>query len=450
MISPAIDDHSRTRGPVGLDIQAKVHPRLVEVFDALDRTGHPWVLLRGFDDLARPSGDVDVLVAPTMLPHLDRALAEVGMHRVLARGRGTHRFYFDYDPNTDLWLKLDVVSDISFGNLQQWLTPLAGPCLRRRARRHGVPMPAADDQGLLEVLHLALDKGRIDPSRADAARSAASRASLDSTLLTYLDRRAGGPLVSQLVQAVRADRPAEFPALARELMRRLTRSAPVRSRLVAWANRTKRISGNALAGSAGPGVTVAVMGPDGAGKTTLLTGIADGFPVTGAYVYMGLWSASRWDDLLRRVPGGRSGQRLLRLARGGLLARYHRVRGRLVLLDRMAYDTLLPGSVDTSVGGWLTRTLALLTAPKVDVLFVLDAPGEIMFARKGEHSVETLEAWRRTYLQLADRLPEACVLDATLPAQGVRIRAVDIVWRLFLSQGTPDWVRTAGLLSGPS
>ncbi|HEY5785618.1 MAG TPA: hypothetical protein VIT65_12655 [Microlunatus sp.] len=450
MISPAIDDdHSRDRGPVAPDPQTKVHPRLVAVFAALDRTGQAWVLLRGFDDLARPCGDVDLLVAPPLLPQLDRVLAEVGMHRVLAGGRGTHRFYFDYDPVADLWLKLDVVSDISFGNLQQWPTALAGPCLRRRTRRHGVPMPAADDQGLLEILHLALDKGRIDLSRADAARSAATRASLDSTLLSDLDHRAGGK-VRQLVQAVSADRLAEFPALAQDLMGRLTRSAPFRSRLVALANRIKRISSTTLAGRAGAGVTVAVMGPDGAGKTTLLTGIADSFPVTGAYVYMGLWTASRWDGVLRRLPGGRLGQRLLRLARGGLLARYHRIRGRLVLLDRMAYDTLLPGSVDTSVGGRLTRALALRTAPKVDVLFVLDAPGEIMYARKGEHSVETLETWRETYLRIADRLPEACVLDATRPARRLRAQAVEIVWRLFVDPGAAASVRTAGLGSGPS
>ena len=90
---------------------------------------------------------------------------------------------------------------------------------------------------------------------------------------------------------------------------------------------------------------------------------------------------------LRRVPGGRLGQKIIRIIKGGITSSYHAARGRLVLLDRVAYDARLPGAVDHSVGGRITSALAHRFSPTPDALFVLDAPGEVMFARKGEHSV---------------------------------------------------------------
>ncbi|HEU4666534.1 MAG TPA: hypothetical protein VFS79_02640, partial [Arthrobacter sp.] len=60
---------------------ADVHEQLGLAFQAMDATGLPWLLLRGENDLFRPVGDVDVLVAPAMLPSLDELLREVGFCR---------------------------------------------------------------------------------------------------------------------------------------------------------------------------------------------------------------------------------------------------------------------------------------------------------------------------------------------------------------------------------
>jgi SAM-dependent methyltransferase len=72
--------------------------------------------------------------------------------------------------------------------------------------------------------------------------------------------------------------------------------------------------------------------------------------------------------------------------------------------------------------------MAFYLVPDPDVLLVLDAPGEVMFARKGEHSAEILEGRRQAYLQLADSLPQARVLDAVQPQDEVQRLATDIVW----------------------
>ena len=183
-------------------------------------------------------------------------------------------------------------------------------------------------------------------------------------------------------------------------------------------SRARRLISPTVAGRSWHGIKVAVIGPDGAGKTTLLEGVAADFPVPSKYVYMGLWSSGFQEAVLRRVPGGRLGQKIIRIIRGGMTSSYHAARGRLVLLDRVAYDARLPGAVDHSVGGRITSALAHRLSPTPDALFVLDAPGEVMFARKGERSAEVLEKWRQAYLQLADELPGTCRAGRHIAARG--------------------------------
>ena len=91
------------------------HPPVATVFRALDEAGVRWCLLRGAEDLARPAGDIDLLVAPQDVDSLARAIAPLGFARLPAWGFASHRFYLGYDPGTDVWLKLDVVTELAFG-----------------------------------------------------------------------------------------------------------------------------------------------------------------------------------------------------------------------------------------------------------------------------------------------------------------------------------------------
>jgi thymidylate kinase len=421
-----------------LDPIGVIHPLVAAAFQALDRSGRPWVLLRGESELAQPSGDVDLLVHPSALPELDDLMAEVRFVRVVAAGRGSHRFYFAFDSDSGRWVKLDVVSSIEFGRFQQWPTPLAEGCLRRRQRLGPVSRPTPEDRGWLELLHLVLDKGRIAPDRIQAARTAAAQASSNAEVARYLDDRLGAGTAERLRNVVVAGSPSEIAEVVAAVNAGWAATAPRSSQVRSLRNRAGRLLSPTLGGRPTRGMAVAVMGPDGAGKTTLLHGVADEFPVPAKYVYMGLWSQGRWDPWLHRLPGGRLGQKMVRVARGSVTARYHRLRGRLVLLDRIAYDTQLPGSVDNSVGGRITAAVAHRLGPRPDLLMVLDAPGEVMFARKGEHSVEVLERWRRAYLDLAERLPMSVVLDATSPQSVVLSRGTDLVWRRFSAKDVPD------------
>jgi thymidylate kinase len=65
-------------------------------------------------------------------------------------------------------------------------------------------------------------------------------------------------------------------------------------------------------------------------------------------------------------------------------------------------------------------------------VLLLDAPGELLYARKGEHDVALLERQREGYRALQPRFPRAFVLDASRDADRVRASATALIWREYL------------------
>lgn len=415
-----------TGSPPGLAqrIVPGVNPTLAVALNALDKTGLPWVLLRGEGDLVRPAGDVDLVVSPELLPSLDDLLEGIGFRRVIARGHGSHRFYFSYCTGEDLWIKLDIVSDISFGQFQELKTDLAYGCLSRRVPLGPLWLPEPHDQAWLQLLHLVLDKGEIAPAKIQAAREATALVSAGDHIAGFIDRQFGEGAAELLLHVLRSGRFEEVPARAVAMRTEWTGTGP-RPWLISLTHRALRRFGPRLKGR---GPVVGALAPDGAGKTTLLNGFRAQCPLPSAYVYMGLWASSPQDRWLKRIRGAQLGRKVYRIFRGGLVARYHSLRGRLVLMDRLAFDAFLPGSQGTDPLSGLTDSLALHLGPRPDLVLVLDAPGEMMFARKGEHSPQILEEWRQSYLKAAKELPSACILDATQSASLVRWNATELVW----------------------
>ncbi len=409
-----------------------INSALAIAFKELDNTGLPWLLLRGERDLVRPAGDVDVLVSADLLSRLDGLLSGVGFRRVLAHGHGSHRFYFRYVTEEDLWIKLDVVSDISFGHFQELKTVLAAGCLQRRVPFGPLWLPEPRDQAWLQLLHLVLDKGEIASDRVPAARTAAAAAAAEDPLAVFLDRTLGDGTGGRLLDILQSGRFDEVPAIAATLKKRWAGSR-VPPWLVTSASKALRRVGPRVKGR---GPVVGVLAPDGAGKTTLLHSLGSSCPLPSAYVYMGLWSASSQDRWLQRIRGGFLARKVYRIFRAGLAARYQSLRGRVVLMDRLAFDVLLPGSRADSRLSKLTDALALRFQPHPDLVLVLDVPGEVMFARKGEHSPQKLEEWRKAYLELAEEIPSAHIVDASQSASAVRVKAAQLLWKIAGPAGT--------------
>jgi thymidylate kinase len=403
-------------------------PLLRAAFEALDRADVAWALLRGTGP-ASTSGDVDILVEPAAAGRLDALLADAGYRRLPGAGQGSHRFYVGYDVGRDTFVMLDVVTEVAFGRRLEFLAA-AAPALLARARRVGrIAVLHADDAFWHLLLHYLLDKRRVPPGGHERLARAAAGAAATGALATVIDGlRPAGMTAADVLDLVRRGEQAAVESLSADLRRRWRAGDRHRIRSRTIRSRLQRAH---LLGPAGPrpiGMSIAILGPDGAGKTTLADGLAASVPLPNRQVYMGVWRDYPWDRRLRFVPGARLGMRLARLAIRSAQCRYHRLRGRLVLLDRFTYDAALP-TPELDWRGRVTAALVRRLSRDPDLVLVLDAPAEIMYARKGEQGVPVLARDRRSYLDLAAKHPAVSVIDATLAPSGVRRQAHVALWR---------------------
>jgi thymidylate kinase len=222
--------------------------------------------------------------------------------------------------------------------------------------------------------------------------------------------------------------------------------------------------------------TVALIGPDGAGKTTIGRRLEHALPLPVKYVYMGvnldssnhMLPTTRLIRALKRArgaapdtagppdpnrvkvrpKGGVKGalaslKSTLRLAnriseewfRQGL-AWYYQHRGHIVLFDRhffsdyYAYDIANRGKgqpLSNRIHGYML----LHIYPKPDLVIYLDAPAEVLFARKGEGTIEALERRRHEYLEMQHLVKHFAIVDASQPEDDVARRVTELIWEFY-------------------
>lgn len=223
------------------------------------------------------------------------------------------------------------------------------------------------------------------------------------------------------------------------------------------------------------GTTIALIGQDGAGKSTITRSVVSHLPYDAETVYMGInleasrvmLPTTRLSLVLKRQRGRRPDMTahaddpsrrtgvladLRRLARAlnwiaeeiyrTALVRRIRRRGAIAILDRDFYcdyywSAVAPVAERRPLDVRLHGAFLRRWYPVPDLVLLLDAPPDVLHARRPEHSLEQAGQRRAGYLALANVLPSMQVVSADRPVADI---VQDITTRIihFVEAGSGD------------
>ena len=203
-------------------------------------------------------------------------------------------------------------------------------------------------------------------------------------------------------------------------------------------------------------ISVALIGPDGAGKTTITRMLQQSSPLPFKYLYMGInidasnaaLPTSYLGEFLKhrfkqnrnghngvscaapnRRPSKRVGAFVWNSARlvnrvtdewyRQLLAWSYQLRGYIVLYDRHFRFDFSHEVRDEPFDQRLHRLLVTRFYPRPDLVIYLDAPAEVLYARKGEKDLIDLEARRQAFMSAGSGMRGFVTVDATQPLDSV-------------------------------
>lgn len=430
---------------------------LLKVFSNLNDLQVEYCLLRGEDELSQSLSfkEIDILVNPEHLKKFEKEVLELGFVSVPSWGHEPHHFFVAFEKETGGWLKLDVVDNLCYGKPIRYLSlDDVRFCLENRANNGELDVISPDNELLTLLLHCVLDKGEFQEKHkqrlAGLKDLVNDNPELKENLVNNLNRYLPESFKWNVLEGVIERADWQWIIDRQDAIKNHLISKPPTASLFKKAKTTLlRLFRPLLFVIFRHGVSVALLAPDGAGKSTLADTLRDERIIKAKLIYMGsntaasnvglpttIWLKEKLKaaqqaekkGLGRSLIGGANFvNRLLEQWLRYGVGLYHKWRGRVVVFDRYVYDAFLAPPAKT-FGKRLRRGLLLKTCPAPDIVFLLDAPGEVLFARKGEHSPERLEKQRQMFLSLQDRIPNMVIVDVTQPADVVKNEVLARIW----------------------
>ena len=410
------------------------------ILKALNKFNITYCILHGWQSLPEDlSSDLDIIIVPDNLSALEKALSScdgakiiqllqhetTGYYFVLAVRNGDAISFIPIDVATDYRLKGRI-----FFTADELL---AG---RRRSKYFWVSSPQVEFNYLLVK---KIMKGYIPEHQEKRTTKLAHELGNEAhSIVVSLFGHTTGNTVIPLIQDGNWDiLKKNFSKLRKVLLRQICKRDPlnpIRYRIPELNRLWQRLTHPT-------GLFIAVLGPDGAGKSTFIRNLGESLPIV-----------FRKMDTFHLRPGimGRKNSKgpvtdphgkpprslffsllkilyfLLDYGLGYLLkVRPKLSRSTLVLFDRY-YDDLLVDPLRYRYG----RPLSLVRftrrfIPKPDLFLVLDVPVETLMDRKQEVSLSELKRQRDGYRKLALELPNAVILDGSLPIKEVTRNGIE-------------------------
>jgi thymidylate kinase len=412
---------------------------ITSVFREWSRSGVVFLILRNYEGLpVSTDNDVDVLVAPEQIRLAERVMADAAAScgfRIHNRVEFATLSYFLYHPNSLQQLQIDLFSNLSWHSFEMIST---AEVLRDRQTRGLFSIPHPVHEAVINLVTRLIYQGNVKENYRTIIHEGIKR--YPERARQILEQTFGQRLGADLVRLSLAQ---EWPAIERlekELRKKLVARCLLR-RPVATAGHLVRDLlrfGRRLFQPGG--LVVVVLGPDGSGKSTVSEQVMDQLRNTfnpGKLLHV------HWKPVVffknrrkpsgvptidphskpQRQPAGSFLYLLLHWAEffigSNFLFRKTTFKNGLVLVDRYHYDFLVDQRrYRLKLPNSLVR-LIFRTIPDPDLVFLFDAPPEVLQARKKEVSFEETARQAQVYRAVVGRLRPAHILDATQPVQEV-------------------------------
>lgn len=420
-----------------------------------------FVVLRNYENLPQETGnDIDVLVAAEEIKRAEIALVYVANqvgYQLHNRAEFSPVSLFFFHPASQQQLQFDLFPKLAWRGFE--LIASAG-VLERRVVRSDFFIPDPADETVINLLTRLIYHGYVKEKYrlAIAARLMTGAEVVTERLGEIFGVRRAQEVIKLAMLGDWDGIGRLCSAMRRQLILHGFFSHPLRT-LGALLGDGVRLIRRFFRP---PGITVVMVGADGCGKSTVAEKLVEALRGTfhenkslrvhwKPAVFLRKRRASR---LPTSDPHGKPPRGKLLSA---LLLVYHWTefflgywiqlrpvlfRNGLVLVDRYHYDFVVdPRRFRLqSLSGLARRLFRLLPTP--DLVFLLDAPAEVLQGRKREVPMEETVRQREAYRAEIGRLSYAHIMDATQPAEAV---AQEVVIRILRHMADRQHARSKGI-----